>query len=137
MWFSIQHGLTACNGGLPAIHLNPRSTAKCRASRSTPASSADQKLPVMAGVVMLFEQVLAEIAREIAPDGMDVVGVILRIVHFNEERRRLHAVVVWVAPIDATGPGKKDVLARLVKLRDAVFGQFVRDVVRVLFDERH
>jgi len=39
----------------------------------------------MAARVMLLQQVLTEIAFKIAPDGMDMVGIVLRIVHFDEE----------------------------------------------------
>jgi hypothetical protein len=34
-------------------------------------------------VVMLAEQILAKVVGRVAPDGMDVVGIILRIVELN------------------------------------------------------
>jgi len=36
-----------------------------------------------------LKQVRAEVAVEIAPHRMDVVGVILRVVQFDQERRRV------------------------------------------------
>lgn len=39
----------------------------------------------MAGLVMLLEQILAEVAVEVAPYGVDVIRVVLRIIHFNEK----------------------------------------------------
>ena len=40
----------------------------------------------MAGLVVELQQIHAEVAVEIAPDGMDVVGVILGVVIFDQER---------------------------------------------------
>jgi hypothetical protein len=40
-------------------------------------------LLLVAGLVVVLEQVLAKVAAEVAPDGMDVVGVVLRVVQFN------------------------------------------------------
>jgi hypothetical protein len=34
---------------------------------------------------VLVEQVLAEIAGKVAPHGVDVVGVVLRVIQFDEE----------------------------------------------------
>ena len=59
-------------------------------------------------VVMLPEEIFAEIVFEIAPDGVDVVGVVLGVVVFEQERWPLHAVIVGFAPFDATGPGEID-----------------------------
>jgi hypothetical protein len=39
----------------------------------------------VAGLVVVFEQVAAEIAGEIAPDGVDVVVVVLRVVVLDQE----------------------------------------------------
>ena len=51
-----------------------------RLHRRTGATSS----PV-AGLVVLLEQVLAEIAGEVAPHGVDVVGTVLSVVQFDEE----------------------------------------------------
>src|SRR5579871_2016205 len=39
----------------------------------------------MAGLVVHFQQILAEVAVEVAPDGVDVIGVVLRVVVFDQE----------------------------------------------------
>ena len=51
-----------------------------------------------------------EVALEVPPHGMDVVGVILRVVVFDEEGGRLHAVVVRLAAARAAGPGEVQAL---------------------------
>ena len=56
----------------------------------------------MAGAVVLLEQVPAKISGEVSPHGMNMVGVILRIVHLDQERRRLHAIVMGVAAVHAS-----------------------------------
>ncbi len=52
------------------------------------------------------EQVLAEVALGVAPDGVDVVGLVLGAVVFDEEARGLQAVVVGLARLDAARPGE-------------------------------
>jgi hypothetical protein len=42
-------------------------------------------LAVMAGLIVLFEQVKTEVAVDFAPDGMGMVGVVLGVVVFDEE----------------------------------------------------
>ncbi len=56
-------------------------------NRGSPAGIGHTKVlfPLVACVVVLLEQVLAEVAREVAPHGVDVVGVVLRVVQFDEE----------------------------------------------------
>src|SRR5438094_829967 len=44
--------------------------------------------------VMPPQRVVAEVVRKIAPDRVDVVRVVLRVVEFEEEARALHAVVM-------------------------------------------
>ncbi len=56
----------------------------------------------MVGLVVLLEQVLAEVARDVAPYRVDVICVILRVIHFNEKQRRLNAIIVRVTVINAT-----------------------------------
>ena len=51
----------------------------------------------MAGLVVLFQQVLAEIAGEIAPHAVDMVGAVLHVVVFNQEGGCLNPVVVRVS----------------------------------------
>src|SRR5436190_14026506 len=56
--------------------------------------------------VVLPQQVFAEVVVEIAPDGVDVVGVVLRVVVLDEKSWSLHAIVMRVAFFDAAGPRK-------------------------------
>src|SRR5579871_4252185 len=63
-------------------------------------------------LVMLRQQVEAEVAVEIAPHAVDVVGVVLRFVELDQKCRRLHAVVVWIMPVDAARP--REIQIRLV-----------------------
>jgi len=39
----------------------------------------------MTRLIVLPEQIMAEVASEVAPDGMDVIGVVLCIVHLDQE----------------------------------------------------
>src|SRR6266511_1016418 len=60
--------------------------------------------------VVLPQNVLAEVSAEIAPDGVDVVVVVLRIVVFEQERRSLHSIIVAFAFLQAAGPGEVNLL---------------------------
>src|SRR5204863_12724 len=55
---------------------------------------------------VLAEQVLPEVAVEVAPDRVDVVGVVLGVVVLDEERRPLHAVVVPLPHFEVARPGE-------------------------------
>ena len=55
----------------------------------------------MAALVVLLEQILAEVAAEIPPHGVNVIGVVLRIIQLNQERGCLNAVIMWIPAIDA------------------------------------
>src|SRR5215207_1902996 len=46
------------------------------------------------GLDVLAQQIATEVTFEVAPDGMHVVAVVLRVVEFDQERRSLHAVIV-------------------------------------------
>src|SRR5215203_550619 len=56
--------------------------------------------------VVLCEQIQAEIAVEFPPHRMDVVGVVLRVVVLDEERRALNAVVVPLSALETAHPRK-------------------------------
>src|ERR1019366_3970573 len=92
---------------------------------------------VVTALVVQLQQIHAKVAVEIAPDGMDVVGVVLGVVVFDQKPRSLHPIVVRVALLNAAGPGEVDILARLLDLLFAAFRYLVRHVSRILFDERH
>src|SRR5262245_56696950 len=61
-------------------------------------------------LVMLAQQILAEIAIEIAPDRVNVIGVVLRVVVLNQKRRALDAVVMRIAFVDSARPGKMNLV---------------------------
>ena len=52
------------------------------------------------------EQVRAEVVPGIVPDGVDVVGVVLRIVQLDEQRRPVDAIVVGLAGLERARPGE-------------------------------
>jgi hypothetical protein len=64
-----------------------------------------------------------------------VVCVILRVVEFDQERRRLYAVIVQVAWLNAAGPGEANIAPGLIDLIHAPLRQFIREIVRVQFHQ--
>ena len=52
------------------------------------------------------QQIAAEIAGGVSPDGVEVVHVVLRVVVLDEEGRALEAVVVRAAALCLAGPGE-------------------------------
>src|SRR5437763_17117106 len=62
-----------------------------------------QRRPVMVRrhLVMRLENVQAPVAFEVAPDGVDVVGVVLGVVVLDQEMAALDAVVVALALLQA------------------------------------
>jgi hypothetical protein len=45
--------------------------------------SSDPTLFMVTLFIVLLEQILAEVAFKVAPHGMNVVGIVLRIIHFD------------------------------------------------------
>src|SRR5690606_14001882 len=79
------------------------------------ADRPDRSLRPVMGLIVLAQQVAAEVAVEIPPDRVDVVRPVLRVRVFEEEGRALHAVVVRLALLDAAEPGEDDLVeARLL-----------------------
>src|SRR5690349_23213881 len=69
------------------------------------------------------QRVGAEVAVEIAPHGMNMVAVVLRVVELDEERRTLNAEVMLLPRRRAAGPGERNLLdARLLEPRRTVRG---------------
>src|SRR5213075_2112744 len=64
----------------------------------------------MAGVVVLLQHVATEIVFKVAIDGVDVVGVVLRVIVLDDEVRTLHAVIVRLAAFEAAGPGEENLI---------------------------
>src|SRR5689334_21596535 len=61
-------------------------------------------------LVVLAQQVAAEVAVEVAPYGMNVIAAVLRRVVFDQEQRALHAVVVLATALSPSGPAEAHVL---------------------------
>ena len=61
-------------------------------------------LVVRGGLVVTAEQVRAEIAIELTPDGMDVIGVVLGVVVLEQEMGCLDTVVVAFTRLQAARP---------------------------------
>src|SRR6185436_4191342 len=70
-----------------------------------------QALSAVARMVVVAQQIAAEIAAEITPHCMDVIGFVLRIVVFDQETGRLHAVVMRLAAGDTSRPRKLQLVA--------------------------
>ncbi len=88
-------------------------------------------------LVVLLQQVDAEVAVEIAPHGVDVVAFVLDAVVFDQEGRPLDAVVVQRALLDAAHPGEFHLVeARLLELCDALGRQRLGLSAGVLLDQR-
>src|ERR1039457_2380530 len=86
----------------------------------------------VAGLVVIFEEVTAEVAGELAPDSVDVVVVVLGVVVLDQEGGGLDAVVVRFAALQAASPGEEDVGAGLLDLLQARLGDLFRRVAGVL-----
>src|SRR5207344_3000152 len=58
----------------------------------------------MAALIVRAQEIGAEVVPRVVPDGMDVVGVVLRIVELDQHGRPVDAVVVGMPRIDRSGP---------------------------------
>src|SRR5882757_5735970 len=56
------------------------------------------------------QDVVTEIIFQIAPHGVNVIGVVLRVIVFDQESRPLDAVVVRLSRLQSAGPGKMDLV---------------------------
>src|SRR5215213_7186255 len=61
---------------------------------------------VLVCLVVLGEQITAEVVAKVAPHRVDVVGVGLLVVVFHEHRRTMDAVIVRLADLGAARPGE-------------------------------
>ena len=74
---------------------------------------------------MPFQEVVAKIIFNIAPDGVDMVRVVLGVIVFQQKCRSLHAVVLALAGFDTTSPREKEsVPARFFNLGPVGIRQF-------------
>ena len=65
--------------------------------------------PLVGGGVVLREEVSAEVAFGVTPDGVDVVGVVLGVVVLDEQVGALDSVVVLLAGLQASCPDEDQV----------------------------
>src|SRR5688572_29177867 len=80
-------------------------------------SPCTERVPVpLAGVtalvvlVIMLQQAVAEVVVEVAINAVNVIGVILSVVVFDQERRALNEIVVRLAGLEAAGPNEMDVV---------------------------
>lgn len=83
---------------------------------------------------VLAEEVVAKVAVEVAPDGVDVIGVVLGVVVFEKEAFALDAIVVGFVGFAAAGPGEMEG-AFGEDFLPAVFGNFRSHAEQVGADE--
>src|SRR5580704_15700041 len=86
---------------------------------------------LVASLIVTLEQVLSEVAVEVAPDRVNVISVVLCVVEFDKKVRCLHAIIMRITVADAARPGEMDIAARLVDLCDATRGQLAGHVACV------
>src|SRR5262245_51407231 len=86
-------------------------------------------------LVMFAQQILAEIAVEIAPDRVDVIGVVLRVVVFDQEGRALDAVIMRIAFVHAARPREIYLVeAGVAKLLRPLVGYVLRHPGKIFID---
>src|SRR5271154_3799998 len=114
--------------------VSPRSLAKqALAAASEPRNlrRLTDKILAMAGLVMLFQQIQPKVALEIPPHAVHMIGVILRIVKFDQECRCLNAIVMRVPIFFAARPGKVQISTGLLHLLRANLRDLLGRVVDV------
>ncbi len=65
-----------------------------------------------------------------------MVGVVLRHIHFDQERGRLYPIIMRVAWLGPPGPCEPGIAAGLVDLIEAALSYIIGKVVRVKFRQR-
>ena len=65
------------------------------------------KLSAVVLLVVQRQQVGSEIRTKISPDCVNVVGIVLYVVVFDQKRRALYAIVMWLTFFEATSPGEE------------------------------
>jgi len=61
-------------------------------------------------VSVLPSQVFAPVTVEVSPNTVNVIGVVLRVVVFDQKRTALHTVIVAFASLQAAHPGEFDLV---------------------------
>ena len=75
-------------------------------------------------LVMPPEQVFAEVVLQVAHDAVDMVGAVLSVIVLDQEVRCLDSVVVSLARLERSGPGKVNHLeVESLEMLQPLFGQ--------------
>jgi len=74
---------------------------------------------------------------KVAPNGVDVIGVVLCVIQTNQKERYQYAVTVRVVTIDSPRPCEIDIPSSLIDLGYSSFSEFVRNIAGIFFHEPH
>src|SRR5437764_13778838 len=86
-------------------------------------------------VVMFEEQIFAKVAVKIAPDGMNMVRIVLRVVVFEKEGWTLNPIIMRLAFVETTGPSEINLIeSRPLDLLEILPGQVRTNALDVAFD---
>src|SRR5262245_50278466 len=97
-------------------------------------SISDLSMP-MRMCVVVGQYVLAPVVGEIAPDAVDMIGAVLRVVVLDQKRRPFDGIVVPLAALLRAGPGKRQrVQAGPLDLRPDLRADLVRRPLDVVPD---
>src|SRR5215471_6959693 len=84
---------------------------------------------------MFAQKISSKVSVEIAPDGMDMVPIVLAVVMFNEERGALNSIVVFLAALSLSRPRESEfVHTGLLDLRLSICRDVVGHLRRVNID---
>ena len=92
---------------------------------------------LMLMLVVLAQNVASKVTFEIAPDGVDVIPLVLNIVVLDEEGGTLNAVVMFAAYFGRTGPGEGNILyAGISQNGQSRLGHIRWHIVEILINDR-
>src|ERR1700733_14992885 len=83
----------------------------------------------MTALIVFLQKVQAEVAVQVAPNGVNMIGVILRVVELNQETGRLDAIVMALSWLLATGPREIEIVPGLL---DLIFARLIDLVGHIL-----
>ena len=64
-------------------------------------------LPIAVGFLVMFPQwVFSKIIRQVAPNAMDVIGFILRVIVFHQKTLALDAIIMTLTRLELSCPGE-------------------------------
>ena len=96
------------------------------------------QLLIVALLIVIFQQVLAQVAVEIAPDAVDVVGVVLGVVVLDQERRALNRGSSAGRPCSGRRPRRSRCSYPTFSIWSSrAAATLLRHVVGVLAEQRH